>query len=259
MDRVYIEERAPRQFGGAGRPDVGWKSKSWYGKRCPSDSDYDLRGREQIRYRVPKGYSVRHWDSSEKPIVVGATVFDSNSFGKWMFDWSVRLFGSASRAADVAGELWLGLIRLSGKLFALEAVRSCGRDESRVRGDGVALWDYIVSLIGSCQDATDRCIRRDKRFWDSEAVASHFVRQFFRVRGRMDAVVQFLRMLERWEMRFVDVCGSYIRLVCPWITVLGFDASSWQVTSRRKSELLFILVIVLCVFFLKFRGHGNEK
>lgn len=239
MDRVYVEERAPRDFLGAGRPSFRSRSSCWYGKKPPSESDYDLREREQILYRVPRGYSVRHWDSSEKPIVVGATVFDSNSFGKWIFDWSVFSFGSASRAADVAGELWLGLIRLSAKLSALEAFQSGSKAERVVKGDGIALWDCMQSLVRSCQSGTERCIRKDRCFVNSEAVASQFVRNFFRPRGRMDAVERFVRSLRRWEAQFVGVYGNYIRLVFSLIGIMALHASFEQVIFLEEFDFFF--------------------
>lgn len=211
MQRIYIEERARRHSRGAGRPHGSSEFRSLYGKQSQSISEGDSRGCERIRYGVPRGYSVRHWDASEKPVVVGATVFDSNSFGKWIFDWSVRLFGSASRAADVAGELWLALIRLSGKVVALEASRSGSRAMRRIKGDAIALSDQVESMILVCEKATQRSIRRTVFSSSSEAVASQFVRQFLGSRSRMEGVVLFIRSVKRWETQFVDLCGSSIR------------------------------------------------
>ena len=65
---------------------------------------------------VPAGYSTKNWDPSDEPILLLGSVFDANSLGKWIYDWTVFQHGRASKASDTAGELWLLLIQLAGKV-----------------------------------------------------------------------------------------------------------------------------------------------
>jgi len=48
------------------------------------------------------------------------SVFDSNSLGKWIYDWTVYHHGPATLIADMAGEMWLLLIKLAGKINRAE-------------------------------------------------------------------------------------------------------------------------------------------
>lgn len=68
------------------------------------------------KHGIPGGYSVKNWVPSEEPIVLLGSVFDANSLGKWLYDWTVAVHGAGSPISDTAGELWLLLIQLSGKI-----------------------------------------------------------------------------------------------------------------------------------------------
>lgn len=43
-------------------------------------------------------------------------VFDANSLGKWIYDWTVFCRGQETPITRIAGDLWLLLIELSGKI-----------------------------------------------------------------------------------------------------------------------------------------------
>ncbi len=43
------------------------------------------------------------------------SVFDANSLGKWIYDWTVFRHGSTSPIAGVAGDMWLLLIQLPAR------------------------------------------------------------------------------------------------------------------------------------------------
>ncbi|KAI6773038.1 hypothetical protein HG530_003996 [Fusarium avenaceum] len=84
------------------------------------------------KHRIPDSYSLKHWDPEEEPILLLGSVFDANSIGKWIYDWAVYIYGPATPMSDVAGELWLLLIQLAGKLKRSgEIVISVSHEESR--------------------------------------------------------------------------------------------------------------------------------
>lgn len=66
------------------------------------------------RAGIPVGFSTKNWDPTEEPITLLGSVFDANSLGKWIYDWTVFCHGPATPMSDVAGELWLLLIQLAG-------------------------------------------------------------------------------------------------------------------------------------------------
>ncbi|KAK5201816.1 hypothetical protein LTR96_011828, partial [Exophiala xenobiotica] len=69
---------------------------------------------------IPAGYSIKHWDPTELPIILLGSVFDANSLGQWIYDWTVFHHGASTPMADMAGELWLLLIKLAGKMKRAE-------------------------------------------------------------------------------------------------------------------------------------------
>ncbi|RYN56962.1 hypothetical protein AA0117_g13228 [Alternaria alternata] len=76
----------------------------------PRATEEDVR-----RASIPTGYSYKRWDPAEEPIFLLGSVFDVNSLGKWIYDWTVFHCGLATPLAEMAGELWLLLIQLTGK------------------------------------------------------------------------------------------------------------------------------------------------
>ena len=43
------------------------------------------------RAGIPAGFSTKNWDPTEEPITLLGSVFDANSLGKWIYDWTVFL------------------------------------------------------------------------------------------------------------------------------------------------------------------------
>ena len=70
---------------------------------------------DAARHKIPPGYSLKNWDPREEPILLLGSVFDANSLGRWIYDWTVYKVGSREPLAEMAGELWLLLLELSEK------------------------------------------------------------------------------------------------------------------------------------------------
>jgi hypothetical protein len=85
-------------------------------KLSPPKYHFKATEADAIREGIPAGYSIKHWDLTESPILLLGSVFDANSLGKWIYDWTVFHHGASTPMADVAGDLWLLLIKLAGKL-----------------------------------------------------------------------------------------------------------------------------------------------
>ncbi|OBT65164.1 hypothetical protein VE03_04799 [Pseudogymnoascus sp. 23342-1-I1] len=72
------------------------------------------------RHGIPPGYSLKYWDPEKEPIVLLGSVFDCNSLGKWIYDWTVYHHGPATAITGMARELWLLLIGLCSKMKRAE-------------------------------------------------------------------------------------------------------------------------------------------
>lgn len=66
------------------------------------------------KHHIPSGVSLKNWDPSEEPLVVFDIVFDAYSLGKCVYDGTVKLHGPQTPVTNMAEELWLLLINLSG-------------------------------------------------------------------------------------------------------------------------------------------------
>jgi hypothetical protein len=73
---------------------------------------------------IPSGYALRNWDPEEEPIRMLGSIFDMQSIGKWMFDWTIYHQGPAHPYTTIASELWILLIRLAGKSMISEKFMS---------------------------------------------------------------------------------------------------------------------------------------
>ncbi|CZR56383.1 uncharacterized protein PAC_06271 [Phialocephala subalpina] len=84
------------------------------------------------KHRIPPGYSLKNWDPLEEPIILLGSVFDTNSLGQWIYDWTVYHHCPATPNADMAGELWLLLIQPAGKVkCAAHAISPTLQSETR--------------------------------------------------------------------------------------------------------------------------------
>ena len=85
----------------------------------PKATDADARA-----HGIAAGYSLKNWDPTQKPTLLLGSVFDANSLGRWIYDCTVFHHGPAMPISDVAGDLWLLLIKLKGKVKRSEGCRS---------------------------------------------------------------------------------------------------------------------------------------
>ena len=119
------------------------------------------------RHRIPAGYSLKNWDPEERPFLLLGSVFDGNSLGKWIYDWTYFQHGARAPINDVAGELWLLLIKFAGKLKrADEGLARVRRSADRelvedyvVRGR--KLWGRVQELLKHCETYMWKAARRE--------------------------------------------------------------------------------------------------
>ncbi|KAA8576870.1 hypothetical protein EYC84_006913 [Monilinia fructicola] len=103
------------------------------------------------------GYSLKNWDPAEEPIMLLGSVFDANSLGKWIYDWTVYHHGPATPLSDMAGELWLLLIQLAGKVKRAEECMSRIRQQDNREmvedfiESGERLTDKLKKLLKACE------------------------------------------------------------------------------------------------------------
>ena len=177
----------------------------------PKATEADAR-----RHKIPVGYSLKNWDPAEEPILLLGSVFDANSLGKWIYDWTVYREGPATPISDMAGELWLLLIQLSGKVKrADETVGRVRSVENRdTIGDfveaGERLTDKLRSLLKTCEAPMLKAARK-KQTGLGKNSGVEFVDTLFGRDRELAKTERFMQSVRLFNLRFDANCEEILR------------------------------------------------
>jgi hypothetical protein len=180
----------------------------------PKATEADAR-----KHRIPSGYSLRNWDPSEEPIMLLGSVFDANSLGKWIYDWTVYHHGPATEISEMAGELWLLLIQLANKVKrAEECMPRIRTPETREMVDdfietGERLTDKFKKLLKSCETPM---LKAGKKHGKDSAqlgknAGTEFVDSIFGRDRQLEATEKFMSSIRLWNLRFDANCEDILR------------------------------------------------
>jgi hypothetical protein len=181
---------------------------------APKATEADAR-----KHRIPPGYSLKNWDPSEEPIMLLGSVFDANSLGKWIYDWTVYHHGPATPIADMAGELWLLLIQLAGKVKrAEECMPRIRKEENREMVEdfiesGERLTDKLKKLLKSCETPM---LKAGKKHSKDQAqlgknAGTEFVDSIFGRDRQLESTEKFMSSIRLWNLRFDANCEDILR------------------------------------------------
>ncbi|KAK6542823.1 hypothetical protein TWF694_006764 [Orbilia ellipsospora] len=180
---------------------------------------------------IPQGYSTKNWDQQERPIMLLGSVFDANSLGKWIYDWTVFRHGTNSTVTEQAGELWLLLIQLSGKSKRAREVVENNRIKRRENlilvtdflESGDRLWDRMKRLLKHCEEYM---WRGAQSLQASEANAirkgspgvtmgkqsgKEFVDAMFGKERELERTEKLMTGMKLWSTRFDANCEEILR------------------------------------------------
>lgn len=174
---------------------------------------------DALRAGIPHGYSIKNWDPTEAPIILLGSVFDSNSLGKWIYDWTVFYHGAASPMADVAGDLWLLLIKLAGKVKrADECLRRVKRVEAQevvedFLESGDRLWARFKKLLKACEHFMWKAAKRQGKTAVSMGrnAGCEFVESIFGRDRELENTEKLMNSIRLWNMRFDANCEDILR------------------------------------------------
>ncbi|KAL4748964.1 hypothetical protein BDW72DRAFT_143503 [Aspergillus terricola var. indicus] len=174
---------------------------------------------DAIRAKIPPGYSLKNWDPTEAPIILLGSVFDANSLGKWIYDWTVFHHGASTPMADVAGELWLLLIKLAGKIKrAAECVDRIKDAESQETVEdflesGKRLWKRFKKLLQTCEQFMWKAAKREdgKSVSMGRNAGCEFVESIFGRDRELENTEKLMNSIRVWNMRFDANCDDILR------------------------------------------------
>lgn len=167
------------------------------------------------RHKIPSGYSLKNWDPAEEPILLLGSVFDANSLGKWIYDWTVYHEGATAPIADMAGELWLLLIQLSVHIKMAEAgvghVRSA---ENREIVDdfidaGERLMEKLRALLKACEAPMLKAARKKQSSLGKNS-GVEFVETLFGRDRELAKTEKFMQSVRLFNLRFDANCSDIL-------------------------------------------------
>lgn len=216
QEQIYDEQpkrsRARRSSTNTRTPQKS--TKSAHAKSPHTATEDDAR-----RAGIPAGYSIKNWDPTELPIVLLGSVFDANSLGKWIYDWTVFHHAASSPMADVAGDLWLLLIKLAGKMKRAEEcvdrIRSMDSQEmvEDFLASGSRLWQKFKQLLKACEQFMWRAAKREgsKGVSMGKNAGTEFVDSIFGRDRELETTEKIMTSIRLWNMRFDANCEDILR------------------------------------------------
>ncbi|KAL8820837.1 MAG: hypothetical protein Q9223_001030 [Gallowayella weberi] len=186
----------------------------------PAPPPREATAADAARVGIPAGYSIKNWDPTEAPVLLLGSVFDANSLGKWIFDWTVFHHGSSSPMSEVAGDLWLLLINLAGKMKrgdeCLPRIRA--QDNLEMVEDflesGDRLWGRFKRLLKACEEFMWKAARRDGAKGSikmGKNSGCEFVDSIFGRDRELENTEALMQSIRLWNMRFDANCEDILR------------------------------------------------
>ncbi|KAK4238338.1 hypothetical protein C8A03DRAFT_33633 [Achaetomium macrosporum] len=169
------------------------------------------------RHKIPAGYSLKNWDPTEEPIMLLGSVFDANSLGKWIYDWTVYHHGAGSPIAEMAGELWLLLIQLAGKIKRAEEIlpKIRSKDNREMVDEfieaGYRITDKLRKLLKACEAPMLRSSKQRKEGQLGKSAGVEFVETLFGRDREYEKTDRFMASVRLWNLRFDTNCEEILK------------------------------------------------
>ncbi|KAF2761639.1 hypothetical protein EJ05DRAFT_482492 [Pseudovirgaria hyperparasitica] len=184
----------------------------------PAATEEDAR-----RAQIPAGYNTKNWDPAEEPILLLGSVFDANSLGRWIYDWTAFVHPRASPLAEMAGDLWILLIKLAGNVKRAEEVSPLVRcKESReivedFLESGERLWTRFGKLLKVCEEymwkpsKDGKSGRAEKPAVMGRDSGVEFVDSMFGRDRELERTEKLMTAMRLWDIRFEANCKDILK------------------------------------------------
>ncbi|KAJ0119606.1 vegetative cell wall protein gp1 [Diaporthe amygdali] len=167
------------------------------------------------KYRIPPGYSLKNWDPTEEPILLLGSVFDANSLGKWIYDWTVYTHGPSTPISEMAGDMWLLLIQLAGKIKrSKECVPRIRTLENREMIEdfiesGERLTDKLRKVLKTCESPMLKASKKKEQLGKNSGI--EFVETLFGRERELEKSERFMQSVRLWNLRFDANCEDVLK------------------------------------------------
>lgn len=219
FNQVPAQEKASdSQKTRARRPSESRPSTAKPAKAAPPPRE--ATAADAAKHRIPAGYSLKNWDPTESPVLLLGSVFDANSLGKWIYDWTVFHHGPQTPMSEVAGDLWLLLIKLACKMKradeCLPRVRYSDNRETikDFLAGGDRLWARFKKLLKICEDYMWKVARKEGAKGSvkmGKTSGCEFVDSIFGRDRELEETESLMQGIRLWNMRFDANCEEILR------------------------------------------------
>ena len=184
------------------------------------DPPREATAADALKCHIPAGYSLKNWDPDEAPVMLLGSVFDANSLGKWIYDWTVFHHGPATPMSEVAGDLWLLLIKLAHKMKRAEECSpriKLDDDYDTVQDfleGGDRLWANFKKLLKMCEEYMWKVAKKPGgkggRVMGKNS-GCEFVDSMFGRDRKLEETESLMQRIRLWNMRFDANCEEICR------------------------------------------------
>lgn len=171
---------------------------------------------DRAKHKIPQGYSMKNWDPEENPILLCGSVFDANSLGQWIYDWTVYHHGLAHPTSQMAGRLWVFMIQYTGGLTAAEdeypRVRSRRNKEIVLEfiESGERLTGTLYGLLKRCEAPMLQSGKRKDPSTLGNNAGVEFVKTLFGPDRELKQTERFMKSADNYIKRFAASCQDIV-------------------------------------------------
>lgn len=172
---------------------------------------------EAAKHGIPADYSLKNWDPQERPIILLGSVFDANSLGEWIFNWTKFHHGRFHQATETAGKLWELLILLSSKLKrARDFYHLVKRQDNQeiineFIESGDRLWQKLKTLLSACEKYMwNGAKSNEKGIQMGRKSGAEFVDAMFNEDKEWDSTGKLMKGVRTWCERFDVNCEDIL-------------------------------------------------
>jgi hypothetical protein len=168
---------------------------------------------------IPSDYSLKNWDPRERPLILLGSVFDANSLGEWIFNWTKFVHGRNHQATKIAASLWDMLIDFAARLkrandFSADIKKP---DNKEIVEEFVEtadqLWAKLKTLLRACEDYMWRAVKSKGGEGAQMGIPSgtEFVDALFNAEKEWDRTSKLMNGMDTWCSRFQVNCEEILR------------------------------------------------
>lgn len=179
-------------------------------------------------HNIPTNYNRDLWNPDEDPITFLETVFDTDSLGKWIFQWANWSYTGRTPSSrngtvgcpmsDIAGDLWLLLLQLTGNLkLSKEFIqRSTGGGSRNVEDydmvsdfieAGTRLMERLQLLLRKCEKPVLEALDAD----EGALLGQLLVDIIFDREDGLPQIEKLVQSIRLWNLRWDTNCADVVK------------------------------------------------